>query len=73
VTQIDIPTSFASFNDYWLPFLGGQGPAPAYAMSLDEGARAHLRDWIRARLPTRADGTISMIARAWAIQATVAK
>jgi hypothetical protein len=25
---------------YWRPFLGGQGPAPAYVMSLDEAARA---------------------------------
>jgi SAM-dependent methyltransferase len=32
---IDIPTPFASFEDYWEPFLGGQGPAPAYAMSLN--------------------------------------
>ena len=35
VTAIDIPTPFASFEDYWQPFAGGQGPAPAYAMALD--------------------------------------
>ena len=51
VTAIDIPTPFASFEDYWQPFLGGQGPAPAYAMSLDEAARARLRDRIRERMP----------------------
>lgn len=34
VLAIDIPTPFASFEDYWQPFLGGQGPAPAYAMSM---------------------------------------
>ena len=70
-TAIDIPTPFASFEDYWQPFLGGQGPAPAYAMSLDESARARLRDRIRARLPVKADGSIPMIARAWAVRATV--
>jgi SAM-dependent methyltransferase len=43
VTPIEIPTRFESFDDYWQPFLGGQGPAPAYAMSLPEPARAHLR------------------------------
>ena len=43
VTAIDIPTPFASYEEYWRPFLGGQGPAPAYAMSLDEPARARLR------------------------------
>ena len=72
VKAIDIPTSFADFDDYWQPFLGGQGPAPAYAMSLDETARARLRDHIRARLPAEANGSISLIARAWAARATVA-
>ena len=66
VKPIDLPTPFADFDDYWRPFLGGQGPAPAYAMSLDETARARLRDRIRERLPTAADGSISLTARAWA-------
>ena len=39
VRAIDVPTPFANFDDYWKPFLGGQGPAPAYAMSLDDAAR----------------------------------
>jgi len=72
VTAIDIATPFASFEDYWRPFLGGQGPAPAYAMSLDETARARLRDRIRERMPVEADGSISLTARAWATRATVA-
>ena len=73
VTAIDIPTPFATFDDYWQPFLGGQGPAPAHAMSLDETARARLRDRIRARLPVGADGSFSLTARAWAVRATVAQ
>jgi SAM-dependent methyltransferase len=68
---IDIPTSFANFDDYWQPFLGGQGPAPAYAMSLDDTARARLRDHIRERMPAEADGSISLTARAWAARARV--
>jgi SAM-dependent methyltransferase len=71
VTAIDIATPFASFEDYWQPFLGGQGPAPAHAMSLDEATRARLRDRIRARIPVQADGSISLTARAWAVRATV--
>jgi SAM-dependent methyltransferase len=71
VSAIDIPTAFASFDDYWRPFLGGQGPAPAYAMSLDETARERLRDRIRARLPEQANGSIQMNARAWAARGTV--
>jgi len=71
-TPIDIPTPFVNFEDYWEPFLGGQGPAPAYAMSLDAQARARLRDRIRERLPARADGSITLTARAWAVRAAVA-
>ena len=71
VEPIDIPTPFANFDDYWQPFLGGQGPAPAYAMSLDDTARARLRDRIRGRLPAAADGSISLTARAWAARASV--
>jgi len=73
VTAIDIPTPFTSFEEYWRPYLGGQGPAPAYAMSLDETARARLRDRIRQRIPVQADGSVSLTARAWAVRATVAK
>jgi SAM-dependent methyltransferase len=71
VNPIDVPTSFANFDDYWRPFLGGQGPAPAYAMSLDEAARARLRDRLRERVPTKANGSISLTARAWATRARV--
>jgi SAM-dependent methyltransferase len=33
---LEIDTVFRDFDDYWSPFLGGQGPAPAYAASLPE-------------------------------------
>jgi SAM-dependent methyltransferase len=65
---IDVPTDFQDFDDYWSPFLSGQAPAPAYAMSLDETHRAALRDRIRSMLPIAADGTIHLIARAWAVR-----
>jgi SAM-dependent methyltransferase len=71
VRAIDIPTLFADFDDYWQPFLGGQGPAPAYAMSLDETARARLRGRIEKRLDS-SGGPISLTARAWAARANVA-
>lgn len=70
LSPLEIATPFASFDDYWEPFLGGQGPAPAYAMSLDEPARQRLRERIRERLPVQADGTIALHARAWAVRAT---
>jgi len=73
VKAIDITTPFANFADYWEPFLGGQGPAPAYAISLDATARAQLRERIRERLPIESNGSISLIARAWAVRASVVK
>jgi SAM-dependent methyltransferase len=73
VVPIDMPTRFADFDDYWRPFLGGQGPAPAYTMSLDENARIRLRNRLRERLPISADGSISLTARAWAARAAVAR
>lgn len=73
VRAIDIQTSFVNFDDFWQPFLGGQGPAPAYAMSLDEPARVRLQNRIKERLPTEASGSISLTARAWAVRAGVAK
>ena len=66
VRAVDVPTLFRDFDDYWSPFLGGQGPAPSYAMSLTEERRAALRDRIRVSLPTPDDGSIRLIARAWA-------
>lgn len=65
---IDVPTRFASFEDYWAPFLGGQGPAPGYAVSLDAGRCAALRERIRGRLPIARDGSIELVARAWAVR-----
>jgi SAM-dependent methyltransferase len=64
---IDIPTRFVDFDDYWSPFLGAQGPAPGYAMSLHADRRARLRDRIRRTLPVAADGSIALTARAWAV------
>jgi SAM-dependent methyltransferase len=70
VTAIDVPTVFADFDDYWRPFLGGQGPAPGYVMSLTEEHRRDLRDLLRVRLPTGPDGSIPLTARAWAVRGT---
>jgi SAM-dependent methyltransferase len=70
ISAIDMTMRFADFDDYWQPFLGGQGPAPAHAMSLDEATRARLRDAIRERVPG-GGGAIVLAARAWAARGTV--
>ena len=68
VHAIEVPTRFRDFDDYWSPFLGGQGPAPSYAMSLSQERRGELRERIWAGLPRDPDGGIPLTARAWAIQ-----
>lgn len=67
---IEVQSHFQDFDDYWNPFLGGQGPAAGYAMSLDEEKRSALRDLLRQRLPQNADGSIDLIARALAVKGT---
>ncbi|MEU4191334.1 class I SAM-dependent methyltransferase [Kribbella sp. NPDC026611] len=64
--EIVVPTVFASFDDYWQPFLGGQGVAPAYLRSLSPADQAALEEEVRSRLPIEADGSIKLTARAWA-------
>jgi SAM-dependent methyltransferase len=67
---IDIDTNFQNFDDYWSPFLGGQGSAPGYAMSLSDERRNELRERIRMGIPVALDGSISLVARAWAVRGT---
>jgi SAM-dependent methyltransferase len=65
---IDVPTEFKDFDDYWSPFLGGQGPAPGYCVKLPEPERVILRDRIRKSLPIESNGRIALTARAWCVR-----
>jgi SAM-dependent methyltransferase len=65
---IEISTDFASFDEYWESFLGGSGPAPSYVASLDEEQRTTLAKELEKDLPGDADGSIRLIARAWAVR-----
>ena len=65
---IGVPTPFRDFDDFWTPFLGGQGPAPGYAMSLSEERRVALRKRLRSDLPIAADGSISLFARTFGVR-----
>lgn len=66
VEAIEVSTTFADFDEYWTPFLGGQGAAPAYAATLSEGQRTQIREHLHSQLPYEPDGSIRLVARAWA-------
>ena len=69
---LTIQLSFATFDDYWLPFLGGQGPAGAYVARLSETERAALRLRLRRRLlGDGQDRATTLQARAWAVKGVV--
>ena len=73
-TALEIPTDFASFDDYWRPFTGGAGPQGAYVATLTPEQRDALRDGLRRRLlGNRPDGPFSLRARALAVRGTVRK
>jgi len=72
-SPIEITTHFRDFDDYWKPFLGGQGPAPSFVLSLDDDKKDMLRNILKARLPTEPDGSISMVARAWAAKGQISQ
>jgi SAM-dependent methyltransferase len=68
VRPIEVPTVFSDFDDYWSPFLSGIRAPGGYAMGLSEERRDALREHLRATLPTGDDGSIQLVARAWAVQ-----
>jgi SAM-dependent methyltransferase len=65
---IEEATPFRDFDDYWRPFTLGAGPAPGYCASLGPEARERLRAQLERSLPRRADGSILLAARAWAVR-----
>ncbi len=68
VIPIDTPTQFRDFDDYWLPFLGAQGSVSKYLRGLSDATRTKLRDQLLQQLPISPDGSIALVARAWAVK-----
>lgn len=69
VDALEIETRFQDFDDYWMPFVGGPGPAPGYLASLAPEEREVLARKLSATLPRHEDGSIALTARAWAVRA----
>ena len=67
-TKLDIDTVFMNFDDFWNPFLGGQGPAPSYLTTLSEDKKIALQNNIHKKLSVASDGSIKLTGRALAVQ-----
>ncbi len=73
-TTLTIRMDFESFDDYWAPYVGGDGPYAAFVSTLDDKARSTLTDAVRrAYLSGMDDGSRSFAASAWAVRGQVAR
>jgi SAM-dependent methyltransferase len=69
-----IEQAFASFDDYWGPFLKGVGPGGAYVVSLTNDRRRNLEKRMRKRLLRNNEGgAFTLKARAWCVRGEVPK
>lgn len=69
VEALEVATHFKDFDDYWVPFVGGPGPAPGYLSSLSPQKQEDLARHLAETLPRNEDGSIDLTARAWAARA----
>lgn len=66
-SPLEITMRFASFDDFWNPFLLGQGPAGTYVNHLSKARVSALREAVRRRLGDPRDG-FALPARLWAVR-----
>jgi SAM-dependent methyltransferase len=68
-TSLCIRMEFASFDDYWAPYTGKDGPGAEYVATLSDAERARLREAVRlAYVDGEPDGPRSYAALAWAVK-----
>jgi len=68
--RLAVVTRFHDFDEFWRPFLGGQGPAPSYFASLDAESRAALTAEVHRRIPIDGDASVTLEAVAWEVRGT---
>lgn len=70
-TVLGIRMEFSSFDDYWAPYVGHDGPGAAYVATLGAAERYRLEEALRAAyLDGEEDGPRSYAALAWAVKGT---
>jgi len=70
-TTLMIRMEFESFDDYWAPYAGKEGPQAEYVATLGDENRARLRNAVQlAYVDGEPDGPRSYAALAWAVKGT---
>jgi SAM-dependent methyltransferase len=71
-TTLTIRMDFASFDDYWVPLINGQGTLAEFLANLPEGAAERMQAAVReAYLSEQPDGPRSFVSVAWAVKGRV--
>ncbi len=69
---LEVKMSFKSFQDYWEPFLLGQGPAGAYAKQISRDRLLILREEVKKQLKLQDEATPFILhGRVWAVRGSV--
>jgi SAM-dependent methyltransferase len=70
--SLELSMEFSSFDDFWLPFLGGATSTSAFAAAINQETGGALARELRDMIPkTRTDGSFFIPARAWAVAGVV--
>jgi SAM-dependent methyltransferase len=67
-TSLAVRAEHPTFEDWWVPFTLGVGPAGTYAAGLDPEQRARVAELAREKLPPE---PFVVVAHAWAVRGTV--
>jgi SAM-dependent methyltransferase len=68
-TTLSIRMEYASFDDFWAPYVGKDGPQAEYVGTLSDAERTRLREAVKlAYVDGEPDGPRSFAALAWAVK-----
>jgi SAM-dependent methyltransferase len=71
-TSLELSMEFSSFDDFWLPFLGGATSTSTFAAAINQETGGALARKLRNMIPKmRPDGSFVLPARAWAVAGIV--
>lgn len=66
--SIELKMVFRDFDEYWSPFLGGQGPMGFYLAGLSDAKREQMRKLLQRTLTVGGDGRILLESRALTVR-----